>query len=809
MDEEGINDDSTDVWTLNIIQKYEKREGLDDICLADFVSCYTKDRSSINTYKRRSIPRIVRWRKYKKTELNDFKREMVLLFQPFRNETCDILDRNNFIELYDQNEAFILNKLKEYDCNINLEHIVEEYLRINEEIESDDLQNETNDKHNEFVRAIVMEPNDDDIEQLPTGALSAVVKKRTNVMSKLEYCAMVRATNVEQRNLILHLIDILHSFDGMNIPLQIFFTGPAGCGKTFTLRILMETYNRFSQSHNSLKYAYVACASTGKAAVAIGGTTVHSAFRITMARRHNSKLGFETLQLYRNAFAGIKAIIIDEVSMIGADVLNTIHSRLQDITGNFDDPFGGIHIIFCGDLRQLPPVNARPVFKPCRNSFQGPVLWQSLNFFPLVQVMRQTDVEFSTILTKIGNGEALTSSETERIESRFRTVDWCRQNVPNAIRLFHRNIDVEKYNTETLRDREGHDFIVDDVFTGYRNAEQLASARSKLHKMSVVETGGLPYLLRLTIGMPYMITTNIDVEDGMVNGAIGELKFIEHGEDDSGEHISRLWMKFESDVIGTTLKIKSRPLVYSKPGQLQFGWVPLTKRSASIKLGSITCKRIQFPVVSACALTVHKSQGGTFSEVVFDYDKSLEQQLVYVGLSRVTSMDGLYLTNSKNNFKFNHCKSSNTPRIVELRTELERLSNHQLPTISGVLLDFIEQADHSCSLISFNVQSLNAHSSDISTDNLLTKVDILSISETWLNNCSAVDIIGYSCIAESKRPHSRAGGVAIYQRTTASTMAIVHEIEQVSEEHDENLSLADNNGDICATEVMLKDQYFV
>ncbi|XP_058814074.1 uncharacterized protein LOC131677981 [Topomyia yanbarensis] len=253
MDEEGINDDSTDVWTLNIIQKYEKREGLDDICLADFVSCYTKDRSSINTYKRRSIPRIVRWRKYKMTELNDFKREMVLLFQPFRNETCDILDRNNFIELYDQNEAFILNKLKEYDCNINLQHIVEEYLRINEEIESDDLQNETNDKHNEFVRAIVMEPNDDDIEQLPTGALSAVVKKRTNVMSKLEYCAMVRATNVEQRNLILHLIDILHSFDGMNIPLQIFFTGPAGCGKTFTLRILMETYNRFSQSHNSLK----------------------------------------------------------------------------------------------------------------------------------------------------------------------------------------------------------------------------------------------------------------------------------------------------------------------------------------------------------------------------------------------------------------------------------------------------------------------------------------------------------------------------------------------------------------------------
>ncbi|XP_058827535.1 uncharacterized protein LOC131687462 [Topomyia yanbarensis] len=694
MDEEGIDDDSTDVWTLNIIQKYEKREGLENICLADFVACYTKDKSSSNTYKQRSIPRVIRWRKYKMTELNDYKREMVLLFLPFRNETCDILDRNKFIDLYNQNETFILNKLKQYDCDINLEQVVEEYLRITEESESDDLQNAANEKHNEFVRAIIMEPNDDDIQQLPSGALAAVVKKRTNVMSKQDYCALVRTTNVEQRSLILHLIDILHSFDGTNTPLQIFFTGPAGCGKTFTLRILMETYNRFSQAHNSLKNSYVACASTGKAAVAIGGTTVHSAFRITMARRNNSKLGFETLQLYRNAFNGVKAIIIDEVSMIGADVLNIIHSRLQDITGNYDDPFGGIHLIFCGDLRQLPPVNARPVYKSCRNSIHGPVLWQSLNFFPLKQVMRQSDIQFSTILTKIGNGEALTDSETERIESRFRTAEWCRQNVPNAIRLFHRNIDVETYNTETLRDREGYDFIVDDIFTGYTNAEQLASARSKVHKMSVVETGGLPYLLRLTTGMPYMITTNIDVEVGMVNGAIGELKFIEHCDDDSGERIIRLWMKFESDIIGATLKIKSRPLVYSKPAQLQFGWVPIIKRSASIKLGKITCKRVQFPVVSACALTVHKSQGGTFSEVVFDYDKGLEQQLVYVGLSRVTSMDGLYLTNSKNNFKFNHCKGSNSPRIAELRTELVRLSNHQLPTISGVLLDFIE----TCSL---------------------------------------------------------------------------------------------------------------
>ncbi|XP_062540963.1 uncharacterized protein LOC134209005 [Armigeres subalbatus] len=612
MDEEGIEDTSTDVWTKNIIQKYEEREGLNDVCLADFVACYTPSRGT-NIYKTRNNPRILKWRGYTMNELVEYKRESVLLFLPFRNEVCDLLDGNKFLQLYDAHEAVLLRKRREYDCELNLEQTVEEYLRSCENEGTGEQENAATEKHDECSRAITMEPNNDDIEHLPTGALRAVIRQRSNVMSKQEYCAMVRATNPEQRDLVLHVIDLLHCYNEDNKPLQVFFTGPAGCGKTFTLRILMETINRFSQAHNVQRNAYVACASTGKAAVAIGGTTVHSAFRITMSRRNNSKLGFEMLQMYRNAFTNIKAIIVDEVSMIGADVLNTIHTRLQDITGNFDEPFGGINIIFCGDLRQLPPVNARPVYKPTGNSFHGAVLWQSLDFFPLVKVMRQTDEEFSTILTKIGNGKPMNAEETKLIESRFRTVEWCKQNVPGAIRLYHRNVDVERFNNDALNDHDSLEYTADDVFTGYKDASQLASSRIKLYKMSVVETGGLPYLLRLAIGKPYMITTNVDVEDGVVNGAIGELKYIEWDEDDSRQQIVRLWFKFDSEAIGTALRIKSRPAVYSRPGILQPDWTPISKRSANIKLsGNIKCKRINFPVVSACALTVHKSQGGTF-----------------------------------------------------------------------------------------------------------------------------------------------------------------------------------------------------
>ncbi|XP_062557042.1 uncharacterized protein LOC134221891 [Armigeres subalbatus] len=731
MDEEDLDDNSTDVWTLNIIQRM--------------------------------------------AEMVDYKREMVLLFLPFRNEVCDVLDRNKFLKLYEDNEAAILAKHKEYDCEMNLDQVVEEYIRICSE--DDEQQVIADQKRDEFVRTIVMEPNDDDIHNLPTGPLAAVVKQRSNVLSKQEYCEMVRATNAEQRDLIVQVIHSLHSSEENCKPVQIFFTGPAGCGKTFTLRILMETVNRYSQAHNKQHNAYVACASTGKAAVAIGGTTVHSAFRICMSRRQSSKLSFEALQLYRNAFANVKLIIIDETSMLGADVLNTVHVRLQEITGNYDDPFGGMPIVFCGDLRQLPPVNARAVFKPSINSMHGAVLWQSLDFYPLVQVMRQTNEQFSGILTKIGNGERMSSEEIELIESRFRTEEWCRQHVPRGIRLFHRNADVERYNSVALMDREAVECTADDLYSGYKDNSQLASARTKVHKMSVVETGGLPYLLRLVLGTPYMLTTNVDVEDGIVNGAIGELMHVEYNEGNPQQQaITRLWMAFENESIGKMLRVKARPLVYSRPGVLQTGWTPIVKRSANVTLnGGVKCKRVQFPVVSACALTVHKSQGGTFSEVVYNYDKGQEQQLVYVGLSRVTSIDGLYLTNASNSFRFHHGKDD--------------------------IMEAITANKLACTLMSINVQSLNAHSSDIATDRVLTAVDLLAMSETWLDNGTTTNINGYLCVCQEKRDGTRAGGVAIFERAGSSTMAVSHAITKLNESYDPALSVADEYGDCCAAEV--------
>ena len=172
-------------------------------------------------------------------------------------------------------------------------------------------------------------------------------------------------------------------------PLQIFLTGPAGTGKTYTMKLIMETYNRFTQAHNVQTNSYIAAASTGKAAMSIGGTTVHSVFAISQSQR-NDGLSFESLQAYRCAFTNVRVVLIDEVSMIGAGILHTIHERLRTILMEFEQPFGGMDMIFCGDWRQLPPVRQRPIYEPLHRGHHRAVLWQSLKYYPLVKVSLRT-----------------------------------------------------------------------------------------------------------------------------------------------------------------------------------------------------------------------------------------------------------------------------------------------------------------------------------------------------------------------------------------------------------------------------------
>jgi len=160
------------------------------------------------------------------------------------------------------------------------------------------------------------------------------------------------------------------------------------------------------------------------------------------------------------------------VSLVSNDLIHQVNHRSQEITGVIDQYFGGMDTIFCGDFKQLPPVNASLVYKGNRNHIEGHLLWQSLSYFRLEEVIRQKDERFSSISSKIGNGFALGSSESELVEARLRIEEWCEANLRGVIRLFHRNRRVDEYNKRALTG--GVLGGAKDIYTGYRDDVNLA-----------------------------------------------------------------------------------------------------------------------------------------------------------------------------------------------------------------------------------------------------------------------------------------------------------------------------------------------
>ncbi|GFW21531.1 ATP-dependent DNA helicase [Trichonephila clavipes] len=152
-------------------------------------------------------------------------------------------------------------------------------------------------------------------------------------MSYDDFYDLMRRANEEQREILFHTMHHLISTDEpMREPLLIYLTGPAGSGKTFVIKGIMEIYNRFSDT-DGIFNAYIACASTGKAATAIGGSTVHSALSISLSRL--MPLNIEKANQYRTLFKFVKVLIIDEISMVSAELLEQINARLKQITGLF------------------------------------------------------------------------------------------------------------------------------------------------------------------------------------------------------------------------------------------------------------------------------------------------------------------------------------------------------------------------------------------------------------------------------------------------------------------------------------------
>ena len=396
-----------------------------------------------------------------------------------------------------------------------------------------------------------------------------------------------------------HALDIME-----NTNRSIFITGRAGTGKSTLLSYFSRTTRK--------KVAILA--PTGVAALNVKGQTIHSFFKfrpnITPELIRPRKFKNEKDNIYKK----LDAIIIDEISMVRADLLDCVDKFLRLNGPDATEPFGGLQMIFIGDLYQLPPVvsgGEREIFGELYDSpyFYSAKVFETfhMDFIELEKVYRQQDTRFVDLLNSIRNktieedGLALLN---QRYNPRFEP--------PSGdfyVYLTTTNAGAEEINSRRLAELKGKTHTFEAVIEGEFGREYLPTAID----------------LKVKAGAQIMMLNN-DITGRWVNGSIGEVARIETGQTGEPVIIVELTDGNIAEVTPYTWEIYSYTV---NGGQLQ-----------SEVVGTFT----QYPLMLAWAVTIHKSQGKTFSKVIIDFGRgTFAHGQAYVALSRCTSLEGIVL----------------------------------------------------------------------------------------------------------------------------------------------------------------------
>ena len=383
-------------------------------------------------------------------------------------------------------------------------------------------------------------------------------------------------------------------------PPLIIGHGGAGSGKS---RVISSLYTIMTdilkEKGDDPCCPYVVLTSfTGAASANINGQTLHSLFGFKFGTSYMSmpdKVREEKRVLFRN----LKCVIVDEISMVSADLLYNLDLRLREIM-QVDDVMGGLAVFLFGDLFQLEPPKARYVFKEPVNkehalAYQLRDLWKQFTVVHLVENHRQgEDKTYGDLLNRLRVG-AHTEEDVELLKTRIVPED--DPVLDNALHIYGTNKKVNARNNAKLNDIPGELFTVK------------ARNMSKTVKKFKVNNAGCvlntPFLaeLKLKIGAEVVLVHNINTLDGLTNGARGVLVAVERKDG----AIKRLAIKFHNPNHGQAQREKDP--CWKHPDAT---WIyPVTWQ---YMLGGNTCTIIQFPAKGAAATTGHKIQVGDENE---------------------------------------------------------------------------------------------------------------------------------------------------------------------------------------------------
>jgi ATP-dependent DNA helicase PIF1 len=377
---------------------------------------------------------------------------------------------------------------------------------------------------------------------------------------------------------------------------HIFVTGRAGTGKSTLLNHLSW--------HTSKQI--VICAPTGVAALNVGGQTIHSLFRLPIGVIADHEI--EQSKELRKLLGTIDTVVIDEVSMVNADLLDAVDRSLRQARQRPHEAFGGAQVVLFGDPYQLAPVpgdgDERAYFEDQYRSmwFFDAKVWSDadLRIYELSVIHRQHEDEFKYMLNAVRHGRV-----TAEIAKRLNETGARPAPRDGTITLATTNSTVTRINATALARLPG----------------RALTARAEVSG----EFGGRSYpadeSLELKVGAQVMFLRN-DSDQRWVNGSIGTVTKIDN----------TVWV----EVDGETHQVQ--PAVWEK---YRYSYSPITK---SLKK-DIVAEFTQFPLRLAWAVTIHKSQGKTYDRAIVDLgERSFAPGQTYVALSRISELDGLYLT---------------------------------------------------------------------------------------------------------------------------------------------------------------------
>ena len=404
---------------------------------------------------------------------------------------------------------------------------------------------------------------------------------------------------------------------------NIFLTGKAGTGKTTFLKTI--TQNTFKK--------FVVAAPTGVAAINAGGVTLHSLFQLPFGAfiPSNNTLSqnnytvqvntpqslvrdFQMNSTKRNLIRELELLIIDEASMLRADLLDAIDTILRFIRKQHNKVFGGVQVLFIGDLLQLPPVvkNAEKEFlSPYYASsffFDAQALKNSqLIYIELEKIYRQSDTTFISLLNNLRNN-AITNNDIQLLNKYYKP-GFEPANEDSYIYLTTHNNKADEINKNRLK---------------------------KINKPSFFYTANIEREFKDNL---FPIDEELELKVG------AQVMFIKN--DYSGEQ------RYFNGKIGTVSQLDKNEIVVTfndgtPPTEVErYTWenkkYNLNKENNEIEekiIGTFS----HFPIKLAWAITVHKSQGLTFDKAIIDVSNAFAPGQIYVALSRLTSLDGLVLT---------------------------------------------------------------------------------------------------------------------------------------------------------------------